>query len=337
MPSWRARLMPVATSPLRRPSRTSSRCRWRVAVPQPSGRSPAEMVTRRAAPLRMADRERDADHAAEAGADEGHRRGAAAAVEPGGHQVGEAEHRDGRRRRRVVEAAPRRAVARPARAQHRHARRVDEVGGEQRRPPRLAAALRFAAAVAERKRRRGDAADDDDHRRGAELGAVGPPAERPRRRAWPSIVIDGRRTSRRRGRRQPTAVSEAGAVRRNVPSLPMKATYLHWWIHDREGGLARAARGRRRSVDAAELAGTRSSPMPTRDARARPAPPRPKHSPGPRASRRRPGDAAAPPSAAASSPCAMRTACPVSRRSGSPMGDPGGAEQGLARPPEPAG
>ena len=44
-PSCRARIMPVATSPLRRPSRTSSRCRWRVAVPHPSGRRPAEIVT----------------------------------------------------------------------------------------------------------------------------------------------------------------------------------------------------------------------------------------------------------------------------------------------------
>jgi len=48
MPSCRARIMPVATSPLRRPSRTSSRCRCRVAVPQPSGRSPAEIATSRA-------------------------------------------------------------------------------------------------------------------------------------------------------------------------------------------------------------------------------------------------------------------------------------------------
>jgi hypothetical protein len=48
MPSWRARIIPVWTSPLRRPSRTSSRCRCRVAVPQPSGRSPAEIVISRA-------------------------------------------------------------------------------------------------------------------------------------------------------------------------------------------------------------------------------------------------------------------------------------------------
>jgi hypothetical protein len=37
--------MPVTTSPVRRPSRTSSRWTWRVAVPQPSGRRPAEIVS----------------------------------------------------------------------------------------------------------------------------------------------------------------------------------------------------------------------------------------------------------------------------------------------------
>ena len=63
------------------------------------------MVIELAAALRMADGERDADHAAEAGADKRDRRRAAEAFEPRRHQIGEARHRNRRRLARdVVEA-----------------------------------------------------------------------------------------------------------------------------------------------------------------------------------------------------------------------------------------
>ncbi len=102
------------------------------ASPCPSRRAagPAEMAIEPAAAFGMAHGEGDADHAAQAGADEGDRRRAAAAVEPRRHQVGEPEHRDRRRRPGLVEAAPGRSVARPARTEHRHAGRVDEVGAK---------------------------------------------------------------------------------------------------------------------------------------------------------------------------------------------------------------
>ena len=169
--------MPVVTSPLRRPSRTSSRCRCRVAVPQPSGRRPAEMVisfaqrsgcraanTTPTMPPRLAPTQVT-----------GHR--AAAAVEPCGDQIGKAGHRNGFVRVRIVEALPRRSVARPRRAEHGVLRGIDQIRRAQRRPPRRSRIVAFRLAVAERKRRRGDAADDQDDRRGAELGAVDPAAK----------------------------------------------------------------------------------------------------------------------------------------------------------------
>ena len=75
-----------------------------LALQVPGGRAPAvgpqpgRDGDQPAAALGVAHRERHADHAAEAGPDEGHRRGAAAAVEPRRHQVGQAEHRDRRQR-----------------------------------------------------------------------------------------------------------------------------------------------------------------------------------------------------------------------------------------------
>ena len=166
-----------------RPSRTSSRWTWRVAVPQPSGRSPAEIVIRPGAARRVAGGEREADHAAEAGADERDRLGAADAVEPGREQIGEAAHRQRReapRRRRRSRARSSRCRASPGTARcggPGSTRSGARSAGHQGSPaaPRL--------AVAERQRRRGDAADDHDHRRGAELGAIGPATERRPRRA----------------------------------------------------------------------------------------------------------------------------------------------------------
>ena len=171
--------MPVATSPLR------MAVAHQLALQVPRRRAPAvgpqagRDGDQPAAAFGMPHREGDADHAAEAGADEGHRRRAAAAVEPRRHQIGEARApRSPAAAPVVVESAPGRSVAGPARTEHGHARRVDEVGAEERRPPRVGAALRLALAVAERKRRRGDPADDDDHRCGAQLRPVGPAAER---------------------------------------------------------------------------------------------------------------------------------------------------------------
>ncbi len=133
------------------------------------------------AALGVADRERDADQPAQARPDVGHRRRAAQAVEPRRDQVGEPER--GQRWDRggkvptphlaALEAPPGRAVARPARAQHRRAAQVHQVGRLERGPPCLGAALR----IAERKRRGCDPAHDHHHRRGAERLADQVPGE----------------------------------------------------------------------------------------------------------------------------------------------------------------
>ncbi len=111
------------------------------------------------APLGMARRERDADEPAEAGTDERRRNLAADALEPRGDQVGEAE-RGQLRNRTFVQSLPGRSVAGPARRQHGHRVRIDQVGCAQRRPPRVGLGRR----VAERKRRGGDTADHDHDR-----------------------------------------------------------------------------------------------------------------------------------------------------------------------------
>ena len=177
MPSCRARIMPVATSPLRRPSRTSSRCKWRVAVPQPSGRRPAEMVmsfaqrsgcraanTTPTMPPRLAPthvtgivQPQPSSHAAT--------RSASPATEIDSCECGSSKpfHVDplpGQDGQSTVCFAG--SIRSGAHSAGHHAARGSS-------PSRL--------AVAERKRRRGDAADDQDGRRGAELGAVDPAAE----------------------------------------------------------------------------------------------------------------------------------------------------------------
>ena len=150
------------------------------ASPCPSRRAagPAEIVISLRAALGMTRRERHADHAAEAGADPGHRRRAAAAVEPRRHQIGQAGDRDGFVRMRIVEALPRRAVAGPARAEHGVLGGIDQVGRAQRRPPRRRADRRLRAWPSPNGN--GDAVMPptiDDDRRGAELGPVDPAAE----------------------------------------------------------------------------------------------------------------------------------------------------------------
>ena len=96
------------------------------------------MVIEFRATLGMPRREDHADHAAEARADPGHRNLAAAAVEPCGDQIGEARDRDELVRVRIVEAFPRRSVARPRRAQHGVLRGIDQIRRAERRPPRRA-------------------------------------------------------------------------------------------------------------------------------------------------------------------------------------------------------
>ena len=209
MPSWRARLMPVATSPLRSPSRTSSRCRCRVAVPQPSGRSPAEIAIELVAAVGMPHRERHADHAAEAGADEGDRRACSRsrrATPPPG--------RPGRAPRSPAGARPRRSRARSSRCRASTGRAPCSAPGRSGRARRATATTPRVPpcrrpAVAERKRRRGDAADDDDHRRRAELGPVGLAAER---HVLERMAVDGH--GRTRGRRG------GGGRRRSAGSRP---------------------------------------------------------------------------------------------------------------------
>src|SRR5580704_8099722 len=102
----------------------------------------------------MPRRERDADQAAQARADVGHRARAADAIEPRREQIGEPERRQWR-------GDFTRPVARPREREHRRA--LDELA--QRRPPRI------DVGRAERKRRCRDATDDHDDRRLAERRA----------------------------------------------------------------------------------------------------------------------------------------------------------------------
>ncbi len=161
-------------------------------MPQPSGRSPALIVTSFAIrsgwrtasamptrPPRLAPRNVTG-------------RVTPSPVEPRGDQIREAERRQ-RRQRAGLEAAPGRAVARPARREHGGALELDE--RRERRPPRL-----VLGTGAEREGRRGDASDDDHDRR---VGARA--RRRPRSRAsstscsaCPSTIIASRRTTRRR-------------------------------------------------------------------------------------------------------------------------------------------
>jgi len=129
------------------------------------------------ATLRMPRREHHADHAAKTGADPRDRNRAAAAVEPGGDQIGEARHGNELVRTGIVETAPDRSVARPRGAEHGVLRRIDQIGCAQRGPPRGTRVIAGRFAVTEWKRRRGDAADDQDRRRGAELRTVDPAAK----------------------------------------------------------------------------------------------------------------------------------------------------------------
>ena len=115
---------------------------------------------------------------------------AAAAVEPRGHQIRQAAHRDRIHRVGVVEPLPRRSVAGPRRAEHRMFGGIDQVRRAERGPPRGARVLAFRLPVAERERRRGDAADDQDHGGGAELGPVDPAAER---HVFELAAFDGQR------------------------------------------------------------------------------------------------------------------------------------------------
>ena len=162
IPSWRARTMPVVTSPARWPSRTSSRWRWRVAVPQPSGRSPALIVTS------FATRS-------------GWRTASAMPTSPprlAPRYVTGPAHRC----RRATPRSDRRARARTAAAATvSRSRQVEPLPGQhsvstvvRSRSSSSASAGHHASMPVgdpERKRRRRDAADDHRDRRGPELRA----------------------------------------------------------------------------------------------------------------------------------------------------------------------
>ncbi len=285
MPSWRARIMPVVTSPLRRPSRTSSRCRCRVAVPQPSGRRPAEMVISFAQRSGCRAANTHADHAAEAGADPRHRHRAAAAIEPCGDEVGEAGHRNGFVRMRIVEALPGRSVAGPRRAEHGVLGGIDQIRRAQRRPPRRPRIVAFGLAVAERKRRRGDAADDQDDRAPCRARGRRPSRQAAHPRASrPSIVIDRCSMTSRRGRRSVAATVAIAALydaspcatppstRRPPPSHPAARSgqslscRRHPGIRLRHGGQTPApsvnrSPAQRRGVRSAVSAGEELGPL----------------------------------------------------------------------------
>ena len=139
-----------------------------VAVAQPIAHQLALHVPRRRAPavgpqarrdrdqLRAAfgitHRERGADHAAEARADEGDRRRRSRsprATRPSDRRGRAPKSPEPAPRRR--RSPPRRAVAGPARAQDGVARRVDQIGREERRPPGLARFAGRRTVVAERE------------------------------------------------------------------------------------------------------------------------------------------------------------------------------------------